>query len=207
MINLDAIIQALTALVINYGYLGVLILSFISNLIVFIPVPYLLTVFWLCSISEDTILIAITSAFGAAMGKLVIYFISRSGRRLINKNSIRSLGFARKIMDRYGLMAVFVIAATPLPDDIVYIPLGIIQYSPLRFFLSCLAGKFLLTLVVAWAGRLSIGWILALLGGRSILGILLTTAFIVVSVYITIKVNWEKIFAKYFEKRAEKKRG
>jgi len=207
MVHLDEIIQILMALTINYGYLGAIILSFISNLIVFIPAPYLLIVFWLSSLPEfNPTLIALASAFGAAVGKLVVYFISRSGRRLLSKNSIKNLEFAKKIMDHYGPMTIFIIAATPLPDDIVYVPLGIIRYSPLKFFLYCLAGKFLLTLVIAWAGHLSINWILKFLGGESRLGILLTIAFIVVSVYATLKIDWEKIFVKYFEKRIEGKK-
>jgi membrane protein DedA with SNARE-associated domain len=45
---------------------------------------------------------------------------------------------ATKLLSRYGWMGVFIAASTPIPDDIVYIPLGLAKYSPLslhRLFL------------------------------------------------------------------------
>ena len=40
----------------------------------------------------------------------------------------------QKLVKRYGGSAAFVAAATPIPDDLVYIPLGLAKYNPKRFF-------------------------------------------------------------------------
>lgn len=174
-------------------------MSLVSNLIVFVPVPYLLSVFFLSAHTEiNVVLLSLISGLGAACGKLIVFTVSRSGRKLVNEKSLHNLEFARMIMERYGFMAVFIIAATPLPDDIFYIPMGIAKFTFIKFFLACLAGKFLLTLVVALGGRYSISWIRGLIGPESLLGVIVTILFIAGSVYLTIKINWEAIFVKYF---------
>jgi membrane protein DedA with SNARE-associated domain len=40
-------------------------------------------------------------------------------------------------------MGVFTAAATPIPDDIVYIPLGLANYSPVKFASAPFVGKFI----------------------------------------------------------------
>ena len=39
-------------------------------------------------------------------------------------------------------------AATPIPDDMVYVPLGLAKYNPARFFLATLAGKLVLHYII-----------------------------------------------------------
>jgi membrane protein DedA with SNARE-associated domain len=199
MAVIDDAIRSLLRWALHLGYPGVFLLSLVSNLIVFVPVPYLLSVFFLSAHTEiNVVLLSLISGLGAACGKLIVFTVSRSGRKLVNEKSLHNLEFARMIMERYGFMAVFIIAATPLPDDIFYIPMGIAKFTFIKFFLACLAGKFLLTLVVALGGRYSISWIRGLIGPESLLGVIVTILFIAGSVYLTIKINWEAIFVKYF---------
>jgi len=134
---------------------------------------------------------------------LIIFTLSKSGRRFVNEKSLRNLEFARLILERYGFLAVFIVAATPLPDDIFYIPMGIARFASIKFFLACLFGKFLLTLLVALSGRYSILWINRLISPESPLGLVVTVLFIIISIYSTIKIDWEHIFKKYFLKRNE----
>ena len=56
------------------------------------------------------------------------------------KTKQRMLPFQR-LVKKYGAAAAFVAAATPIPDDIVYVPLGLAKYNPLRFFIATLTGK------------------------------------------------------------------
>ena len=127
---LEDIAKSLFELALGLGLPGVFMLSLVSNLIIFIPVPYLLLVFILSSYTETNLaLLSFISGLGAAIGKLIIFTISRSGRKLVDEKSLRNLEFARMIMERYGFMAVFIVAALPLPDDIFYIPLGLTQFT------------------------------------------------------------------------------
>jgi membrane protein DedA with SNARE-associated domain len=188
-----------------YGYSGSFLLSFVSNLILFAPIPYLLIIFWLSATpSIDPITMGIISAIGAALGKVAVYYIGRGSRKLLDEKEHKDLEFARLIMEKYGVTAIFLFAATPSPDDALYIPLGMMNYNILKFFISCLLGKILMTLVVSFGGHYSVGWMSSLLGGGGVWSIAVTIIFIIASVYMTVKIDWEKLFYKYFSKVPKK---
>ena len=67
--------------------------------------------------------------------------------RLSVKNPKRMRPFQR-LVKRYGAGAAFVAAATPIPDDLVYVPLGLAKYNPKRFFIATLTGKLVLHYVI-----------------------------------------------------------
>jgi hypothetical protein len=50
----------------------------------------------------------------------------------------------QRLVKRYGATAAFVAAITPIPDDLVYVPLGLAKYCPRRFFVATLSGKIIL---------------------------------------------------------------
>ena len=54
----------------------------------------------------------------------------------------------QKLVKKYGAGAAFFAAATPIPDDLVYVPLGLAKYNPLRFFIATLTGKIVLCYVI-----------------------------------------------------------
>jgi len=194
----------------SYGYLGAFVMSFLACLILFMPLPYLIIVFALSapSLGLNPVVLALVSALGATLGKVVVYYIGFGGRKLLSEERRRSLEFAKLILNKYGPIAVFFFALTPLPDDILYIPLGIIGYSILSFFTWCMIGKFLMTLLVTLTGYYSIAWVSDLIVQRPphgttmlIAAMLITVVFIIVSIYITIKIDWEKVFIKYMGKK------
>ena len=91
--------------------------------------------------------LAIISAVFAACAKLFIFYIGYSGRRIMRKSTVKRMRPLERIVKKYGAVAAFVAAATPIPDDLIYIPLGLARYNPLRFFLYTLAGKFVISYV------------------------------------------------------------
>ena len=54
----------------------------------------------------------------------------------------------QRLVKRYGAGAAFIAAATPIPDDLVYIPLGLAKYNPKKFFVATLAGKIILSYMI-----------------------------------------------------------
>ena len=184
----------------TYGYLGSFILSVLSNLIIFVPIPYLLIVFWLSAILDPWVL-TIVSGFGAALGKVIVYHIGVGGRKFLSEDQKKKLEFAKQIMNRYGALAIFVMAVTPIPDDVLYLPLGMMRFNPLRFFFYCLLGKIVLTAIIAVGGHYSYKWVSYLLrGGESIWTPILIVVFIIASIYATVKIDWEDLFYRYFSK-------
>jgi len=192
-------LQWLIDLLMSYGYVGVFAISLLGNLLIFVPIPYLLLVFWLGSFLNP-ILVGIVGGSGAAVGKIVSYAIGATGRRFLSQQRRKKLDYAKALIERYGALAIFFFAASPLPDDILYIPLGMMRYNPILFFISCLLGKIVLTSFVAFGGGLSglIIYFASEQGGY--VGAFLTILFIAVSIYATLRLDWEKLLIKYVGK-------
>ena len=58
-----------------------------------------------------------------------------------------------KRIKKYGVIVIFIFAATPLtPDDILWIPLGIMGYPKLRALIAAILGKITLNLLYAYTG-------------------------------------------------------
>ena len=54
----------------------------------------------------------------------------------------------QRLVKRYGAGAAFFAAATPIPDDLVYVPLGLAKYNPRKFFVATLSGKLVLCYIL-----------------------------------------------------------
>jgi uncharacterized membrane protein len=109
-----------------------------------------------------------------------------------------------KLFKRFGPLVIFVFALTPLPDDLIFIPLGVMRYKIINAFIPALLGKFTSNLIVAYAGRLSIGIIGDFFGvegeGASLLiGTVLAVILLVVVLVVMFKVDWEKRAEKYLD--------
>ncbi|MDC0200069.1 VTT domain-containing protein [Candidatus Nitrosopelagicus sp.] len=131
------------------GYLGLALVSFFGSLIPFVPIPsFILLVTMSVGDQFDLHILAIIAAITATVAKQIIFVISYGGRKIMSeKTKQRMLPFQR-LVKKYGAAAAFVAAATPIPDDIVYVPLGLAKYNPLRFFIATLTGKLVLCYVI-----------------------------------------------------------
>ncbi|MEM2925018.1 MAG: VTT domain-containing protein [Methanocellales archaeon] len=203
--QLNSTVEWLFNLTIDLGYIGIFTASFLGNLFLFIPLPYLIIVFLLSNpiFGFNPILLAITSALGASIAKLITYTIGYGSRHLLTEQRCRKLEYARWLVGRHGILIIFLFAATPLPDDALYIPLGMMSYSFFKFFTSVLAGKIVLTLIVSYSGYYSLEWLMFLLNGGSWLGVVITIVFIALSIYLTLRIDWEKICLTFFSDKLE----
>ncbi len=188
----------------TYGYLGIFIASFLGSLILFIPVPYvLLIVAASADRAFDPTLIGLASALGAAFAKIIIFQASFTGSRLMGSNTEKRLKPFMKLVSRYGGAAAFLAAATPIPDDLVYIPLGLAKYNLSRFIAATVAGKLVLAMIITWGARLSYDSISFLVeGGADPTGVVLTVSALIAAVAITIfamlKLDWAKVLGRWF---------
>jgi len=131
------------------GYIGLGLVSFIGSLIPFVPVPSFILLATM-SVGEqfDLHILALVSAFTATIAKQIIFYASYGGRRMISEKTKKRMRPFQKLVKRYGGAAAFVAAATPIPDDMVYIPLGLAKYNPKRFFIATLSGKIVLCYII-----------------------------------------------------------
>ena len=201
----------------QYGYLGIFFISLLGATSIFIPIPSSVVIFTLGGLSDKTgflfepLFIAVAAGAGAAVGELSGYLVGLGGRKVIGERYKRKMDILMKLFQRFGPIVIFVFALTPLPDDLLFIPLGVMRYKILNAFIPALLGKFVSNLIIAYAGRLSIGVIRDIFGaegeGMSLLiGTVLAVVFLIVVFVIMFKVDWEKRAEKYLME-TEKKNG
>jgi len=195
----------------QYGYFGIFLISLIGAMSIFFPIPYTVVIFTLGSTSTfDPLLIAVAAGFGSAIGEFSGYLLGFGGRKIIGGKYKRKMEFLAKIFNRYGPVTIFIFALTPLPDDLLFIPLGVMRYSLWRAFVPALIGKFCMNLTVAYSGRFSVQIIKDIFGIESewasaLIGMALALILLLIVFVIMFKVDWEKTFEKY-AKEADKKK-
>ncbi len=194
----------------QYGYLGVFLISLIGAMSIFVPIPYTVVIFILGGLETfDPFLIAVAAGLGSAIGEFSGYLLGVGGRKVIGDRYRKRMDFITKLFKKYGSIAIFIFALTPLPDDLLFIPLGVMRYSLLRAFIPAVLGKFVSNLIIAYSGRLSLDIVKNIFGvqgeGMSLLvGTIIGIVLLVIVFIIMFKVNWEKRFAKYVEEPKEK---
>jgi len=193
---------------VQYGYLGIFFISLLGATSVIIPIPSSVVIFILGGLTSSTgflfepLFIAVAAGAGAAVGELSGYLVGLGGRKVIGEKYKKKMDILMKLFQRFGPIVIFVFALTPLPDDLLFIPLGVMRYKILKAFIPALLGKFVSNLIIAYAGRLSIGIIRDIFGaegeGMSLLiGTVLAVVLLIVVFVIMFKVDWEKRAEKY----------
>ena len=131
------------------GYLGLAIVSFFGSLIPFVPIPsFVLLATMAVGEQFDIHVLVLIAALTSTAAKQIIFYVSYGGRKIISEKTKQRMKPFQKLVKRYGGSAAFVAAATPIPDDLVYIPLGLAKYNPKRFFVATLLGKIVLYYVI-----------------------------------------------------------
>ncbi len=188
----------------TYGYLGLFGASFLGSLLLFVPMPYFfLVVIASTSQNFDPTIIGIVSAIGATTAKVMIFQLSYTGSKLMSKSAENRLRPFMRLVSKYGGIAAFLAAITPLPDDLIYIPLGLARYGRMKFILFTLAGKIIFTMSIAWGVRLSLDYISFFITDVSDTNgaILVTMIFFVlaiITIYTIIKLDWARVLGKWF---------
>ena len=180
----------------TYGVLGVFLISFFGNTIPYSTVPYLFFIIIYSAHVTDPIthiLITISGGLGAALGKLVVYYIGRSARVVLSEEKKRNIELFAKIAHRSIFIAVFLFAALPLPDDILYVPLGLTRYNVIRYFMALIMGKTIITgLAVFFGTSFSIYFReTTLLPPHIYIPILIAITLVIT--YIVMKIDWQRV--------------
>ena len=178
--------------------LGVFIISMLSNAIPFVNIPYLGIVAGYAAVYQgviDKMVLVLCSAAGATFGKSIVYFIGRAFSVKLSEVSKKNVELFKKIARKSLFLAILIFAATPLPDDILYIPLGVMRYSLIPYFIAILIGKSALTTsVVIYAS-----WLAELMRVNYVF-IPILVAVTIVLTYIILKVDWAKVVEAAYER-------
>ncbi len=186
------------------GYLGLVLVNFLGSLIPFIPLPGFI---FLASMSVgdqfDLHLLAILSALSATAAKQIIFYVSYEGRRIISEKTRKRMRPFERLVKRYGAAAAFVAAATPIPDDLIYVPLGLAKYNPKRFLIATLTGKLVLSYSIVFISHhLGMSLVQPYLENVTdvstiYVGIIIFGVMMTVVVVLLLRLNWEKILGRF----------
>jgi len=186
------------------GYFGLSLISFFGSLIPFVPIPSFLFLATMAALGDqfNIHILALLSAVTATAAKQIIFYLSYTGRRILKEETRKRMKPFERLVKRYGGAAAFIAAATPIPDDLVYIPLGLAKYNPKRFFLATFSGKLVLSYVIVLSSHflgLSIiePYIEDIEDPTPIyIGIVAFGVLLTVTVILMLRLDWAKILGK-----------
>jgi membrane protein DedA with SNARE-associated domain len=188
----------------QYGYLGIFVISLAGAMSIIVPVPDTIIIFTLAGLKIGggwvfaPLLIALAATLGGAIGEVSGYLLGLSSKKVITGKYKKNVDFLVKVFDKFGAIAIFAFALTPLPDDMVFIPLGASRYNPIKAFAPALTGKLLLSIAVAYGGRFSIGIIRDVFGvGGDLMSVVISTGIGIAFAIALFKVDWARRFEKY----------
>ena len=197
----------------QYGYLGIFLVSLAGAMSIIVPVPDTIVVFTLAGLKIGggwvfaPLLIALAATLGGAIGQVSGYLLGLSSKKVITGKYKKNVDFLVRVFDKFGSIAIFAFALTPLPDDMVFIPLGASRYNPVKAFTSGLAGKLLLSIAVAYGGRFSIGIIGDMLGtGGDLTSVVISSSIGIAFAIALFKVDWAGRFERYLSNQVPDKR-
>jgi len=186
----------------SMGYPSAFLLGLIGAASVIIPVPTTIALLGMAASNIfNPTLLALAFGFGAAIGQLTSYAVGYAGRMVVSKKHKRRLDAMLKIFERYGMIVVFIFALTPLPDSLLFIPMGLVHYSLWRIFVAAVAGKITMSLIITYVGG-AIGAAFTESWGFAVV----TTVLLVLVIIAMFRIDWEKLVDKCLPKKKRKKR-
>ena len=139
-------------------------------------------------------LVATGAAFAKSVHYLITFFVSK---HLSQKRQERLQAEAEKIR-KWAFLLLYAAAATPIPDEPVVIPLGLLKYSPAKFFTAFFLGKLTISIPGALLGSWTKNTFSEWLSPEAM--IVLSIVLTIVITIILLKVDVGKIAEKIFKK-------
>lgn len=183
--------------IIKLEYAGIFIISLIVSSIPFLPLPYLILVVITASKYEyfELFIYCLMAGLGGSIGKLTTYYLGRTTNLALSKEKKKELEFFRKIARKYGTIGVFIFAITPLPDDILYFPLGVGKFDFKRFFIANMLGKILLVMIVGFLSKTYYDTAKSIAGESLNLQItIIAIIFAIILTILLLKINWYNVY-------------
>ncbi|MBS3054759.1 MAG: VTT domain-containing protein [Candidatus Aenigmarchaeota archaeon] len=154
------------ALLEQFGYLGLFLVSAISSATIFLPLPGYLVI-PIAATTLNPFLVGVVAGAGSAVGEMTSYGIGLGGRKLSGKAKKDLNAWFERLKNwfaRYnGVAIIFAFSALPLPFDVMGLFCGAIKYDARKFFIATLSGKVMRYLILAYATVLGIDAVAGLL--------------------------------------------
>lgn len=136
----------------SFGLIGIFVVNIIGSATLFIPAPAIATVV-VGGILYHPLIVAVVAALGSGIGDMIGYVLGKSGKEVLFKRNSFWYTLFRELFHKFA--AVFIIFFSFIPNpffDAVGIFAGVFSYSPVKFFIYVLIGRFLRNLLLAYWG-------------------------------------------------------
>lgn len=144
------------------GYLTVFVITLVASATIILPAPAALTI-GAFGVSLDPWLVGLVAATGQTIGELSGYYVGWSGKALLGR--VRGYARVRRWMDRWGVLALFLLALIPNPFfDIAGMIAGATHFGVMRFMAVTWPGRVIKNTGFAFAG-LGFAELLRIFGG------------------------------------------
>ncbi|MHA1498515.1 MAG: VTT domain-containing protein [Promethearchaeota archaeon] len=179
------------------GLLITFLICFIGNILP-VPTPYTFVVCFSAApfLSLNIgipLLVAFVASLGCLIGELGGYLVGRGVSQIISEEQKIKLSPYQQILLEHPKLAPFLIflaALTPINDDFITVPLGLLKYSFKKTVFWCWLGKFGLMLVFGY----NLLNLCSFLGGESWILSIVTLYAIILLIYVLLKVDLLKLF-------------
>ncbi|MCW4014682.1 MAG: VTT domain-containing protein [Candidatus Bathyarchaeota archaeon] len=179
-----------------HGYLGVFILALLCNMTFFLPAPVVVPIYAL-GVTHNPILLGLSSGIGSTIGEFSSYVIGVASKKVIDTRYEKQLRITRRLLEKHGMILIFIFALTPLPDDLLLVTFGVINYDLKKAFTAMLAGKILMNIGVAYAGRYSFPTLWMYITSISTLQIGILLFIGVLILYRASKIDWSSTLERF----------
>ncbi|TFF67069.1 hypothetical protein EU520_01670 [Candidatus Thorarchaeota archaeon] len=189
------------------GYAGSFTVSFLGNAIVLVPFPYVGIPFILGGLRDsvssvflfDPTLVGVLAGIGACLGEMTGYVMGYLGGQLLDEKQTNGFKQFVYCYPRATPIVVWFLAASPLPDDVVVIPLGAARYPWWKVLIPQLIGKSMFLIGIAWAGRFGLDWVGQIFAATTSTSIIsrstevIAILLVVVAIYLLVRIDWTKM--------------
>ena len=180
--------------------IGVLIGSFLVNLIPFAgPSNLFIASTAALTVQSDPFSLGFLVALGATLAKSVHYVVTFFIGKHIGEKRRERIDTKTLKIKHWAFFLLFAAAASPIPDEPVVVPLGLMKYSPAKFFAAFFSGKIIITVIGAslgsWTGEFFSPFI-----SQEVLAVISITLTIIITILL-LKVDTAKIIEKLFRRK------
>ena len=145
------------------------------------------------------ITVGVVIALGAALAKGIHYMITFFVSGKLGEKRRRKLDADAAKIKRWAFLLLFTAAATPIPDEPIVIPLGLMKYSPAKFFGAYFLGKLVIEVMGAFMGGFAVDIFEGYISSEVmvVISIILTISITI----ILLKVDMGKLAEKYLHRK------
>lgn len=145
----------------DYGYFGLLALSFVGGINLFFPLPHLIFIPPLLEAGLNPLALAFIAATGTTLGDLVSYFVGKAGNEAFQENLSPFRRWMHGIFSKHQklffIILFFWASTVPIPNEVWVVPAGISGYGIKKIIVIAFFGNLIFNSLAIHIGSLFLG--------------------------------------------------